>query len=498
MVRKLLLLLALLVMPGVARAEWYEVSTEHFVVYSNEKPERLQRFATNLERFDKALRYYLKAPDTPVGKANRVVVYVLDNVEAVQRLASNKDLAGYYIPRAGGSVAFVPRSTGSDEVEFSPMVVLLHEYTHHFMFSNFPNTAYPLWFAEGFAELFSTTRFEKDGAVSFGYPAQARGYGLLNGNALPIDKLLVAESLKLNESQREAVYGRGWLLTHYLYFGERRPGQLSAYLKAITEGKPPIEAAKVFGDLPVLDRELERYKLGKFSGYRIPADRITIGEVTVRKLSAGEAATMAVRMQSKNGVGKETAPAVYAAAKKACAPFPNDPAAQLVLAEAAFDAGDYAEARAAAERALAANPASVDALLYKAMALMEIAGEAGDIEITTWRPIRAIIAAANKLDTEDPRPLILYYRSYGEAHQRPSKSAIAGLYYAYELAPQDRGLRLNVAGVYLYEGDPVMARALLTPLAYDPHNAGLAAQAAQMIAEIDKKAAATSPKAATN
>lgn len=498
MVRKLLLLLALLVLPGVAHAEWYEVSTEHFVVYSNDRPERLQRFATNLERFDKALRYYRQLPDTPVGKANRVVVYVLDNVESVQRLAGNKDLAGYYIPRAGGSVAFVPRSTGGDEIDFSPMVILLHEYTHHFMFSNYPNAAYPLWFAEGFAELFSTTRFDKDGAVSFGYPAQARGEGLLTGNALPIDKLLVAETLKLNDDQREAVYGRGWLLTHYLYFGGKRPGQLSAYLTAINAGKPPVEAAKVFGDLPVLDKELERYKTGKFSGFRIPADRITIGDVTVRKLSAGEAATMAVRMQSRNGVTKDTAPAVYAAAKKACAPFPNDVAAQLVLAEAAFDAEDYTEAKAAAERALAVNPESVDALLYKAMALMEIAGAAGDIEPATWRPIRAVIAAANKLDTEDPRPLILYYRSYTDAHQRPSKSAIAGLYYAYELAPQDRGLRLNVAGVYLYEGDPVMARALLLPLAYDPHNTGLAAQASRMIAEIDRKAAATPPKAATN
>ncbi|MCW3849470.1 DUF1570 domain-containing protein [Sphingomonas sp. LB-2] len=496
MIRKLLFALLLLVLPGVAHAEWYEVGTEHFVVISNDQPERMQRFATNLERFDKALRLYGDVQDLPVGKANRVVVYVLDDVAAVQKLAKNPNLAGYYLPRAEGSLAFVPRSTGADQNDFTPMVILLHEYTHHFMFNSFPNAAFPLWYSEGFAELFSTAVFDKTGVI-FGYPPQHRGYGLMSGNALPVDKLLTAESLKLNDSQREAVYGRGWLLTHYLYFGGKRPGQLVNYLLAINSGKTPLEAAQVFGDLRALDRELEHYKLGNFAGYRVPADKISIGEVTVRKLTPGEAATIAVRMQSKNGVTKETAPAVYAAAKKACAPFPNDPGAQLVLAEAAYDADDFAGAEAAADRALAADPNRVDALLYKARAKMAVAAKADDFKPETWRGIRAIIASANKLDPEDPEPLILFYQSYLEGHQRPTKNAITGLLYAYELAPQDRSLRLNVAAVYLNDGDPVMARRLLLPLAYDPHNPGLAAVAAKMIADIDARPKGEPKPAAT-
>jgi len=497
MIRKLFALLLFLALPGIAHAaDWYEASTEHFVVYSQDRPERLQQFATNLERFDQALRRFRQVPDVAPGKANRVTVYVMDSIAAVQRLSRDKNLAGYYTPRAGGSVAFVPRSTGAgDRSEFSPMVVLLHEYTHHFMFSTYPNGAYPAWFAEGYAEFHATAVFEQDGSVDFGSPPQYRGDGLLNGNGLPIEKLLVADTLKLTDEQREALYGRGWLLTHYLFSGARK-GQLAAYITAVNQGKPALEAAQVFGDLRVLDRELEHYKLGKFQARRVPAASIPVGPITLRKLGPGEAATMDVRIRSKNGVDEKTAPGVYEAAKKACAPFPGDPAAQLVLAEAAYDAGDYVVSEAAADRALAADAKAIDGYVYKAMSQMAVAAKAGDVRPETWRAIRKTIVAGNRLDPDDPEPLILFFRSYVDIGETPSKSAREGLYYAAMLAPEDRALRLNTAQVYLHDGNPEMARQMLLPLAYDPHNAGLAAAAARLIAEIDRHAATAKPKEA--
>src|SRR6478752_7283217 len=109
MVRKLLLLLALLLVPGAAHAEWYEASTPHFVVYGNDNPERLRKFADDLERFDQAMRVLRSMPNEPIGKGNRVIVYMLPTVAAVAKLHGNKLIGGFYIPRAGGSVAFVPR-----------------------------------------------------------------------------------------------------------------------------------------------------------------------------------------------------------------------------------------------------------------------------------------------------------------------------------------------------------------------------------------------------
>lgn len=495
MIRKLFALLVFLAFPGVAHADWYEASSNHFVVYSNDNSTRLKQFATNLERFDSALRYLRQIPDDPLSKANRLTVFVVGDVAVIRRLAGDNWISGFYRARAGGSVAFVPRSTDDDRTDgFSPMVILLHEYAHHFMFSSYPDAAYPAWFSEGFAEVFATAKFERDGSVDLGLPPQYRGYALLAGNGLPIDKLLTADPTKLDNDQREALYGRGWLLTHYLYANAARKGQLSAYIAAINAGESPLEAAQVFGDLRTLDRELEHYKTGTIIGHRVPASAIPVGEVTLRKLGPGEVATLSVRMQSDNGVDEKTAPVVYEEAKKACAPFPNDPAAQLVLAEAAYDAGDYAASEAAADRVIAADATSVGAYLYKAMAEMGTAQKAKDFKPETWRAIRAVIGKANRLDTEDPRPLILHYRSFLEGGERPPKTAREALYYAAVLAPEDRSLRLNVAGTLLGEGDFAAARRLALPLAFDPHGADLAAAATRLLAEIDRRAAAAKSK----
>lgn len=477
---------ALLIAPGMAHADWHEASTDHFVVYSEDSPERLERFATQLERFDKALRTLRKLPGEPVGDANRVTVYVVPSTATVARLAGSHNIAGFYRGRAGGSMAVVPRRAGTDALDLTAQAILLHEYTHHLMLSLWPHAAFPSWFVEGYAEFHATARFEKDGAVSFGLAPQYRGYGLLAGNALPADKMLTAEGRKLNEQQRDGLYGRGWLLTHFLTFGGNRPNQLVTYLSEINKGTPPLDAGtKVFGDLKELDRELERYKRGKFQGRRVPAALFTVGSVKIRKLTPGEAATMDVRIVSKNGVNEKTAPDVYEQAKKAAAPFPNDPGAQIVLAEAAYDAGDYAEAEAASDRAIAADPKAIDAHVYKAMARMAVAAKAGDTSKASWSAIRKIITTANRIDPDDPEPLILFYRSFAEAGQTPTRNARDGLYSAFALGPQDRGLRMNAAMSHLEEGKPAIARELLKPLAYDPHSQGLAKAAADLIAAID-------------
>lgn len=481
-----ILAVALLCTPAVARADWYEASSKHFVVYSEQRPETLKTFATNLERFDKAVRVRFGLRDDAVGQANRVTVYVIGDTGDVARLAGNHAVAGFYRPRAGGSLAIVPRSAGTgDGVDLSPQAILLHEYAHHLMWTNVPDATFPSWFIEGFAESLATVVFEKDGSVLFGYPPQYRSWGLMSGNALPMQKMLVADTLKLSDDQIDGLYGRGWLLTHYLTFGRVRDGQLSAYIKAINDGKSPLDAASVFGDLRQLDKELERYKMTRISALRVSASALSIGEITIRKLGAGQAATMDVRIRSKNRVTDKTAPGVYAAAKKAAAPYPNDPAAQIVLAETAHDAGDFAASEAAADRAIAVDPKAVDAWVYKAMARIGAAIQAGDKSKETWSAIRKSIVAANRLDPDDPEPLILYYRSFGLADQPPTEVAQQGLVRAQELAPEDRGLRLNVAGVYLHAGNKANARTLLAPLAYQPHDKGMAALATALIAMID-------------
>lgn len=474
-------------MPAPAHAEWYEASTDRFVVYADERPATITRFATELEKFDKAMRvFYPLARPAATGPANRVVVFVLSGSSAIAKLSGDRMVRGFYIPRAGGNVAFVPRMSGNtDPFDMSGTVVLRHEYAHHFMYTSFP-AVFPIWFSEGFAEYWATVKFERDGAALIGAAPRHRAWGLVSGNPLPVDQLVTLTNRKLNDYQQEAIYGRGWLLTHYLMSDPERQKQLDAYMIAINRGEPLDKAAAAFGDLKALGDALDAYlKRTRLSARQIAPQALVTSPVRLRKLTPGEIATMPVRVQSRAGVDKAEAKKVVIEARKAAEPFPNDPGAQIALAEAEYDAGHYALAHAAADRALAADPKLSEALLYRAMAKFALA-EAGDPKAEPWPAIRRAIVAANRVDPEDPRPLVLNYRSYFAAGEKPTANAKAGLAKAYNVALSDMGLRMTAAMMFLEDGNRTEAREALRLIAFHPHGAGMGERARETIAAIDR------------
>ncbi len=462
---RLLFALLLLALPNTAHADWYEASAPHFLVYADRDSDRLQAFATNLERFDRVIRIMVGQSDTEIAKASRVTVFMVDDVAAVQTLLANKDIAGFFVPRASGSFAVVPqKSTEGGALALKPLQVLLHEYSHYLMWSLSPDTPYPAWLIEGFAEFNATARFEKDGSVRLGEPPLYRGIGIMSGNNMSIDRLLGLTSKPIEPDEMDAFYGRAWLLTHYLRIGApQRSTQLGAYVAALTAGKPPAEAARVFGDLKQLDGELEVYKKRRMPISIVPGDRLVIAPVALRKLSPGAAATMDVRIRSKVTANPKTAPGIFADAVRAAGPYPGDAEAQLTLAGTALDAGDYPAAGAASDRALAADPEAVRALTYKATAEMLAARKAKDASPQRWIAIRALLSSANRLDPRDPVPLLLYYRSYTDQGVAPPQIAKQGLKAAFLLAPYDPSLRVRTAIMYLRDRDAANARTLLCP-----------------------------------
>jgi tetratricopeptide (TPR) repeat protein len=478
--------------PAAAQAEWREASSKHFLVYSEGSAQSVRDFSTKLEKFDKAMRIRLGLDDVDLGPANRVTVYVVDDVVDVQRLArrpakaGQPGIAGFYNGRAEGPIAVVPRTLGTGRLnDAEPATILLHEYSHHIMLRN-AAAAYPAWFREGFAEFNSTARFEKDGSIGFGAAANHRAWGLIGMSPLPIELLFDPTRRKLSRAEWEAtIYGRGWLLTHYLMFDEKRVGQLGAYIKALNSGKGSLEAAQAaFGDLSVLDRELKAYLVQRRIPYmRLRPDLLAIEPIGLRTLRPGEAAIMDLRIRSRVGVTREDAAAVAAAMRKAAAPFPNDPTVQSALAEAEFDSRNLDSADAAADRAIAADPKQIDALIYKARVAM--ARAQASPAAAAWKEARRLIANANRADPNDPEPLILFFRSFVEEGVRPTRNAVEGLLQAHELAPQDPGLRMNVARQMLLDGKAEGARATLTPIAYDPHGGSLGQAVAAILAKLD-------------
>ncbi|MDM7956141.1 hypothetical protein [Blastomonas sp.] len=469
---------ATLAAPTAALAEWHEASSANFLVYADQGEKQVHAFTDMLERYRSAMLALYKIPDEPTSPSNRLTVFVVRDAAQVRKLlgTSNRYIQGFYQSRAGGSVAFVPRVDGSNQSDRVSQgeQLLLHEYAHHFMYSVFSGSA-PLWFTEGFAEFYSTAKFEKDGSVGLGLPATHRAAELFYAQDVPLEMMLSTRKYRESTSRRyDAFYGRSWLLFHYLMLSGKRPGQIDDYLGRLNSGEgEDAAAASAFGDLAALDKELERYmKSRSMSYFNLGADRIKTAAIGVRRLPTAEAAMLPVMMRSKRGVDPEQALVVVEMARKIAANYPDDPFVQTALAEAEFDAGNDAGALAAADRALAGDPQAINALIQKMYVLFRQAED--DSSGSLWPKVRVAVGAANKVENDNPIPLTFFYRTFVAENKQPPEIAVQGLEKALMLAPYDTELRVALAHYQIHAGDKEMARKTLGPLLNHPHDTGLA------------------------
>lgn len=473
-----------------ADAAWHRVSSKHFVIYADESPAKLQEFATRLEKFDKAVRQVRTMPDPAMGDGNRLTIFIVPTIADVQKLAAHRsgmtpNLAGFYTGRAEGSIAIVPKRSNDTKMgDLADQETFFHEYAHHLMFYDL-RVATPLWYSEGFAEFMSTANFGKDGSVTLGRPVLGRAYGVDDKSTFPLERMLSSNHDTLTRDEWSALYARGWILTHYLTFELSRKGQIERYLQAVSEGKDSLQSAQAaFGDFKALDRNLHGYVgRSRISVVKVAAEALPIGPVTVEPLSAGGSEIMPLRTKLKVGVPGSEAPALAQQIRALAARHPSDPLVQVTLAEAEYEADQYAAAEAAADRALAADPKLIEAMIYKGRAIMQRAAD--DQPGATFAAARTWFMKANKLDPEDPEPLLLFYQAQARDTGRPNANAIAALHYASDLAPQDLGLRMQSALQYMRDGKLAAARKALAPVAYNPHGGSIAKTARAAMEKID-------------
>jgi tetratricopeptide (TPR) repeat protein len=483
MIRKLLFLLVLFATP--ANAQWLEASSDHFVIYSDQKERDVRNFAERLERYHNAMAEVLQQRRPKPSPSNRVTIYVVRDQAAISKLTQgNKNIAGFYIPRAGGSTAFVSRVDSDIAKASFSEIILLHEYAHHFLISISDET-YPHWLNEGMAEFFGTAKFDKDGSVSVGLPAKHRNLEMVYADTVPIEQL-IDTSLYFEKKSKfyDSFYGRSWLLFHYLFFNAERSGQLSDYLIKVRSGLDELDAARAaFGDLNKLDRDLDVYYTRRQWNYRqIMAEAVKPGPIAITPLSVGASAMMKVRIQSKRGVDDKAAKVLLPEAQAIAARYPADPFVQGALAEAEFDAGNDLTAIAAADRALAANANELNALVQKGYAMARTAKANTDND-AAWSDVRKQFVKINKIEPDHPIPLIEYYESFVKQGVAPPKVAVDGLFWAHRLAPFDQGVRWSVANEQFSAGQFRKALETLAPLANNPHQSDLADKAKELIAK---------------
>lgn len=485
--RKFIFLIAVLLFPAAGHATWREASTPHFLIYSQGSEKSLKQRAERLE----AVHYLMLLADglTEEPHPYKVRVYVVPDTKTVQRMMTNPSdqVAGFYQPRTEGSVAFTPETTFDYDQSFSTQVVLFHEYGHHFMLQNFP-AAYPAWFIEGRAELISTASFEKPGVITYGKAASHRS-GELTYESFSASAMVGAVP-KEKAGSSEISYGGSWLVAHYLTFSPSRKGQLAKYLQAFNNGASMGDAAKVFGDPKQFDRDVGAYlRSANFSYRQVPIPATISQNIALRILPDDEATMLPLAMEFTKTMPKDAAKAFTARIATAAAQFPDSAFAQQLLAESQLDIGDVDAALKTTAHLVAIAPQSARAHYFRGAALLAKAEAATEGRGPAVSVARREIVAANKLDPDDPLPLIAYYHSYGAAGMAAPDIAVDGLARAYQIAPQNTGLRLNYVRTLIDRGNKAQAVATLKPLAYSAHGGSLAKIAQRMIDRLEGREA---------
>jgi hypothetical protein len=480
--------------PASAHAEWCEASSDHFLIYADSSEDNIRRFSDQLERFHAALEVATGTPPRVPSPANRVQIFAVNDVRQVQMLYSKRygGVLGFYIPRAGDSVAFVveDEKARKDNRISSSMVTLLHEYAHHFTqtASAFP---WPRWMGEGSAEFFSAARFEPDGSVSLGRPTATRSYELEFISDVPVKQLLDWRLYEKGAGARPKYnnfYARSWLLYHMLTFDPARKGQLAKYQRGLLEGKEPLEAgSSAFGDLDKLNLDLFAYaKRKELTGMLIPARQLSPGPIKVRALSPGEADAMSLEMRARRGVREHFTGRIASSARKIATANPKNARLQALLAETEYLDGNDSAAIEAADAAIALDPAETRAYVQKGLALFRQAEALKGAErAKAMSAARKPFLALNRIENDHPIPLIYFYRTFLEAGDPIPDAARAGLQRAAQLAPFDLGLHLELAKMYVRDNELDAARTELQIITANPHGGAYQKAAMAMRAALD-------------
>jgi len=468
----------LIALPAQAQ-QWHRAETNNFIIISQDSEEATQSFASELERFDMALRSLqnLTIGEEQPSPSTKLTVYRFGDISDIGRMAGMQGVAGFYIPRAGSSVAYTParrerRRTATvtnreqnraqtnrlDEVS-----VLQHEYVHYFMMQHFP-AAYPSWYVEGYAELLATLRFNDDGSFHVGDPPQYRNDQIFRMAQFPLEEMLDSRH-ELSRRDAYQFYGTGWLLTHYLNFNPERLALLNQYLAAIQQGEDSLTAARrIFGDLDAMDRELLRYRNGEFPGLSVRPANYFAPMVTMRALTPVETELVNSEMRLRRGVTK--AEATRLARSIASGPDGATSHALALIAEAQAAAEDWDGALATADRLIALDPGNIEGPLTASSAASEKARQ--DPAFAA----RAVdyAAQAMAIDPLDPRPRIAYFYSFLASGREAPEEAILALEQVFDSAGTDPFYRVLLSRQLLYENRLPSAKAVLQPIAFRGHN----------------------------
>lgn len=260
----LALLFLFLVAPVWGKSTWVLARSEHFDMFSSGRQSYTESLVQDLEDTYEVFRQiYAYKPKYPV----RMLVFFCardSDLKPFQRIFKGKrvEIGGYYLgPSDYPSIVLADGWTGEQVRR-----VIMHELGHAYLGAI--RSDFPLWFNEGFAQLFESVELSKHD-FSFGR-ADPESAGLLRGRGLmPMAQIINAShnsGFYNHGSNRGVFYAQSWAFVHMCFMGTDQKLRPALLRYIDTEGGVSDKAAHFeacFGmNLKAAEDVLERYISG--------------------------------------------------------------------------------------------------------------------------------------------------------------------------------------------------------------------------------------------
>lgn len=507
------------------KGSWKRADSEHVVVISKDSAAELTRVTRNLERLYQLMSRFYRRGATSDDTVKLQVVLIdtaatframgLRNVRAEEGpyMAAFPDQT-YYDPREDGELLAMARSNQVIDLNTNrafnqdcdvaeeqgatdcvgqtinrwPAARSWEELLYAAFAQRFVQTydpaAYPRWYLDGVGALFSTIALKGDGSIEYARPPLGYRDVFYSYGDLKVGDILAGHYLDAEPGKHVWTPYHAWLLAHYFLFSDLKPErarQFHDYMTAIHRGASMAEAARMFGDMNKVQRELATYAVSAKSFARSAPAQTPAPEPAIATLSPGAAAMVEARI----ALGSRIAPlpvdatageiqrraSWLAQVREAVARIPDDGDALIFAAEAECRSGHAGECLADADRALARSPNDVAALSWRGVALTDQAVAAPAAERTARLALaRTAIERAIALDGAAPLPLIAWFESFTKAGERVPDAAMLGMAKVIRSVPAAPAPRLYLAEELLRQGKRDLAQRVAHMVLHGPYD----------------------------